>query len=108
VLYRTLHILIEVFLQNLHSLVRIHYLWISISILTIGNRGSLFMEQLMHLHTCCLPIEDVDFISFDDANAMNKMLQEVVCLVLFANFMILFHSYLKNLLKLTRFYIDSY
>jgi len=52
--------------------------------LDLENRGSLFMEQLMHLlHACCLPIEDVDFINFDDVNAMNKMLQEVVCLVLF-------------------------
>ena len=35
--------------------------------LDLENRGSLF----------------IDFINFDDVNAMNKMLQEVVCLVLF-------------------------
>jgi len=74
--------------------------------LDLENRGSLF----------------IDFINFDDVNAMNKMLQEVVCLVLFFTMneqilflrdyqftlMILFHNSIKFLLKLTRFYIDSY
>ncbi|KAG4980509.1 hypothetical protein JHK82_033752 [Glycine max] len=42
---------------------------------------TIVMEQMLRLlHTCALPLEDVDFINYD-GKTMNKLLLEVGCLV---------------------------
>lgn len=43
------------------------------------------MEQMLRLlHTCGLPVEDVDFIN-SDGKIMNKLLLEVGCLIPFSS-----------------------